>query len=105
VWIPIRTRTETPSGQGSAASRPLRGHGGGNRVPCARERNEERIALRVDLVTVELFDRLAEQPRVRRQNVVVPVAELLQQPRRPFDIREEERDRSGWPLSHLDGSR
>jgi hypothetical protein len=29
---------------------------------------------------------------------------LLQQPRRPFDVSEEERDRAGRTLRHLDSS-
>jgi hypothetical protein len=40
-----------------------------------RERREERIALGVDLVTVESLNRLAEQPRVRGQDLAVAVAE------------------------------
>jgi hypothetical protein len=96
---------------GDAVRPRLRGKGalrrycGGDRVPGARERDEEGIALRVDLVAAELLNCLAEQTRMRRQNIVVPVAELLQQPRRPLDISEEERDRAGRTLRHLDGSR
>jgi hypothetical protein len=68
-------------GPGLRSERALSRYRGGNRVSRAGKRNEERVALRVDLVPVELFNRGTKQPRVRRQNFVVPVAELLQQPR------------------------
>jgi len=89
-------------GPGLRSERALRRHGGGDRVTRAREGDEERVALRVDLVAVELFNRRAEQPVVRRQNLVVPVAELLQQPRRPFDVTEEEGDGAGGTLRLVD---
>jgi hypothetical protein len=78
-----------PHANGDAVRPRLRGKGalrrycGGDRVPGARERDEDGIALRVDLVAAELLNCLAEQTRMRRQNIVVLVAELLQQPRRP----------------------
>jgi hypothetical protein len=34
------------------------------------------------------------------QNVGIPVPQLVQQPRRAFDVREEEGDRSARQLAH-----
>ena len=66
--------------------------GGGERVRCARERDEERVALRVHLDAAVPRERLAQDAPVLGQQVRVPVAVLVQQPRRAFDVREEERD-------------
>jgi hypothetical protein len=81
--------------------RPLRGYGRCDRIAGPRERDEEGVALRVDLVALELLERRSEQASVRRQDVAVALAELPQQPRRPLDIGEEERDRSGRAVSHV----
>jgi hypothetical protein len=92
---------------GSTIRPPLRGecalagHGGGDGVPCARESDEERVALRVDLVVLELRECRTQQACVGRKDLVVGLAELSEQPCRPLDVREEERDRSGRAVNHL----
>jgi len=55
------------------------------------ERDEEAVALRIDLSTVRLRERLAEEPAMIRQHVGIPFTELLEQACRPFDVREEEK--------------
>jgi hypothetical protein len=80
------------------SERTLRCHRRAHPVTRSRERDEECVALCVDLVTVKLLDRRTKQPGVCRENLVVPVPELLQQPRRAFDVTEEEGDGAGRTL-------
>jgi hypothetical protein len=66
------------------------------RLDCAvrrREREEERVALRVDLHPVLRLAGAAHDTPVRLERLrVALVAELAQQPRRALDVREEKRD-------------
>ena len=65
----------------------------------AAEDGEEGIALAVDLDSAGRPKGLLEQAVVGRQELRVAVAaELLQQPRRAFDVREQESDGAGWEL-------
>jgi hypothetical protein len=100
----MRTRTAAPSGHSSAASTRCASTAAAT-ASRPSERSEKGVALRVDLVAVVLGERSAEDLRVPRLDGVVPLAQLLLQPGRPFDIAEEEGDRAGRALSHLDGSR
>ena len=56
--------------------RALRGDGRIDRVLRAAERDEERVALRVDLLAARLLEGPAQEPAVRREQVSVGVAEL-----------------------------
>jgi hypothetical protein len=58
------------------------------------ERNEERIALRVDLTPTVPSERSAENSLVLRERFTVTVAQLLQQPSGALDIGKEECDRT-----------
>ena len=70
------------------AERPLRVDGRADRVARAREREEERVALRVDLACRRDAERVAhDAPVVARDLRVVHVAELLEEPGRSFDVR------------------
>ena len=69
-------------------------HGRGGRVRRPRERHEECVTLRIDLDTVVVRTGRADDPAVILECIAVPVAELVQQPRRPLDVREEERHHS-----------
>ena len=69
-------------------------------VARARERDEERVALRVDLVSAVSVERLAEQALMVGQHGAVVLAELLDEPRRALDVGEEERDRAGRGFHH-----
>ena len=70
----------------------LRVHRRRNRVLRRLERDEERIPLVVDLSPAVRGERRAQNPVMLRQKLRVPGAELLQQPRRPLHVGEEERD-------------
>jgi hypothetical protein len=65
----------------------------------ARERDEEGVALGVDFDSVMLAPCLAEDAVMLGEHRRVPIAELLQQPRGPLDIGEEERHRAGRKLA------
>jgi hypothetical protein len=67
----------------------------GQRVRCAGERDEERIALCVDLEALMLGKRASESPAMLVQRLPVVVAELVQQPRRALHVREEQRHDTG----------
>ncbi len=62
-------------------------------IACPGEREEKRIALRVDLDAVGVCERVANDAPVLGQNFRVAVAELFEQRRRALDVREDERDR------------
>ena len=66
----------------------------GDCVGGARERHEERVALRVDLDAVVRRACLADDPAMLGERGAVPVAELVQQPCRTLDVGEEERHHS-----------
>ena len=74
-------------------------HGRGSRVRRPRERHEERVTLRIDLDTVVGRTGRAHDPAMIVERIAVPVAELVQQPRRPLDVREEERHHSTRELA------
>ena len=85
---------------GLCGERALRGHRRCGRCRRARERREDRVALRVhDLATLPLDD-VAQDPLVLGEDVPVAVAEPLQQPGRSLDVREQEGDGSRRQLSH-----
>ena len=74
---------------------PVRGRGCG--VPRPREDVEERVALCVHLGPAMHGEHLVQQPPVIGQHRRIAVAELLHEPRRSLDVREQERhsDRAG----------
>ena len=58
-----------------------------------RERDEERVSLRIDLDAAVRGDRRAHDPPVRIESVdVARRPELVQEPRRALDVSEEECD-------------
>src|SRR5262245_20350182 len=73
----------------------LSGHSRGDRVARAAEREEERIALTVDLVPSVSAEGCPEQVVMLLEQDPVLVAEPAHEPRRALDVAEEERDRSG----------
>src|SRR5688572_17947861 len=72
-----------------------------DRISRARERDEERVTLRVDLSATMRLEALTQDPLVNGECDLVPAAELLQKLRRAFDIGEQERDSAGRQLDHL----
>ena len=77
----------------AAAERRLPVGGGRDRIGGARERHEERVALRVDLDAAVPRESLPQHTTVLAQQLRVTHAMLVQQPRRPLDIRKQERHR------------
>ena len=73
---------------------------GGQRITRARERNEERVALRVDLDPVVRGERCTKRAAMLAERVGVAVTELVQQLRRALDVGEEEGDGSAGKLAH-----
>ena len=72
----------------------------GNRVARARKGDEERVALRVHLVPALLLEDHPCELTVVQENARELVAELLQQPSRTLDVREEEGDCATRKLGH-----
>src|SRR5204862_3348745 len=70
------------------------------RIAGPRERDEERVALGVDLDPAVLGERSPQSAPVLGQRIRIRVAELVQQAGRPLDVREEEGDGAGGELSH-----
>ena len=56
------------------------------------ESDEEAVALRVDLVAPVVVERATQDAPMAAQDIRVAVAELVQEPGRPLDVREQERD-------------
>ena len=99
VCRPIRTRSVIPSGHPcSASSRwpqpppPPR--------PSPAERPQELVGAALDLVATRLRHRLAQQTPVLFPNSTEVLPEPMHKRRRPFDIREEQRHRTGRQPSH-----
>ena len=64
------------------------------------ECDEEAVALRVDLDTAVPRERARSRRRWSAQDLRVAVAERVQEPGRPFDVREEERDPARRKIWH-----
>ena len=73
---------------------------GGDRFVCRCECEEERVALRVDLVAAMTGECLTEQTLVVGQDARVAAAELADEPRRTLDVGEEERDGPAGKVRH-----
>ena len=93
MCTPIRTAIGPAASASCASPRRPRAH------PAPRERDEERVPLRVDLDAAVLCERVAHHTPVLGQQLRIPLAELVQQPRRALDVREQERHRAGRQLS------
>jgi hypothetical protein len=68
----------------------LGGSGSSQSVGGARERNEERVALGIDLAAAVRLKRGAHYPTLRVQHLGVARAKLLDEARGAFDVGEEE---------------
>ena len=83
-----------------ARERPLRLHRCEHGFVCAPERVEERVALRVDLVTAVLGEGHADQPLVLGEHLRVALPQPSDKPGGALDVREHERDRTARKLAH-----
>ena len=84
-----------PVGQRALAVR-----GSGDGVRRAGEGDEERVTLRVDLDALVVGKGGAESPPMLVQRLPVVVTELVQQPRRALDVREQQRHDAGREIAH-----
>ncbi len=75
--------------------RSLRVDAGQQRRPRGREGDEQAVARGVDVAAAVRRDGFADEPMVVGQQGGVRVAELLEEARRPIDVREEQADRPG----------
>jgi hypothetical protein len=71
-----------------------------HRIGCPRERDEERVALRVHLDAFVAREREPDRAVMLGEHLGVPVAELAQESRRALDVREEERHGPGGQVAH-----
>jgi hypothetical protein len=78
----------------------LRGDGSGDGVLRSRERDEERVALGIDLMAAVGGEGLAQDPLMLRENIAVPRPERLEERGRPLDVGEEKGDRPTRELTH-----
>jgi hypothetical protein len=89
-----------PDANWPRAELPLALAGRRERIPRPRERDEERVALGVDLDPAVPPEGLAERASMLGQRIRVGIAELVQQPRRALDVGKEEGDGAGRELAH-----
>ena len=80
-------------------------YGGSERGVRRREREEEGLALVVDLTTASLFDGCPQDLLMLGKDGSVLFAQLLQEPGRALYVREQERDRPRWQLYQLSSLR
>jgi hypothetical protein len=89
-----------PDSDWAIGERSLGLHRRRNRLGSIPERDEERVALRIDLDTAVALKCFAQRVSVLRQRIRVAASQLVQQSRRPLDVGEEERDRATRKLPH-----
>jgi uncharacterized protein YyaL (SSP411 family) len=85
---------------GMFAECALCAHRAGDSVTRAREREEERIALGVDLAPSRVSEQLAEDPSLFAQHLRVALPESSHQLGRALDVCEQEGDRSARKGAH-----
>ena len=81
-----------------SCQRLLDGDRGPDRAGRRREDHEERVALGADLDAILVRDRRPDQLGLPLEQRRVPVAEALEQARRPLDVAEQEGDGAGRQL-------
>jgi hypothetical protein len=89
-----------PDSHRSRRQRLLRLLGGRGRIARAGERDQERVALGVHLHPAVCGNGVAKHGSVLGQRRRVVASQLAEQPRRPLDVREEERHRPGGQGPH-----
>ena len=80
----VQTHTNTYRG----CKRRLSGVRGRNGIRGAREHDEESISLRIHLHPLVASKGLTQNAAMLRERLHIRVAKLMQQPRRPLDVRE-----------------
>src|SRR2546423_1401679 len=93
----VQTHAHT---DGPALERVASLGGRGQRFRGLRKRDEERVALSIDLYPTVPLECMTERPPMLAEHLGVAAAELVQQLRRTFDVREQEGDGPGRELAH-----
>ena len=94
-------RMDTHANADRAGCQPFTtGRRGGKCVGCLGKRDEERITLRVHLNTSMADECLTQRAPVLGERLGIAIAQLVEQPRRPLDVREEEGHGPGGQLGH-----
>ena len=88
----VQTHTNTDR---AACKRRLSSTRSRNGIGGARERDEESISLRVHLHPAIASKGLTQNSAMLPERLHIGVAKLVQQPSRPLDVREQERDGAG----------
>jgi hypothetical protein len=86
---------------GSVCERVLGLSGGGDRIAGARERDEERIPLRIHLDPAVPREDVAQRDAMLRKHIGVALPVFLKQARRAFYVREEEGDGAAREFPHV----
>jgi hypothetical protein len=81
---------------GMCGERPLDPCGGLGRSQSAREHHEEGVALRAYFDSIVFQDRVPDDATVLLEEFDVALPQLLEEPGRPLNIGEEERDGARW---------
>jgi hypothetical protein len=71
---------------------------GTHRVLGTPESDEKGVTLSVNLDAAVSGERFAEHALMLRENLGIPVAQLLEELRRPLDVREQKGNRAAWKL-------
>jgi hypothetical protein len=74
--------------------------GRSDRIGSPTERDEEGITLCVHLDAVVVCEGVSKETPMFMQRVRIGVAELMEELRRPFDVREEEGHDTGRECAH-----
>jgi hypothetical protein len=89
-----------PDADRSGLERNLSVDSRGKCIRGPREGDEERVSLRVDLDATVPAKTFTQRLSMVAKHIRVRIAELVQQPSRSLDVREEEGDCPGWKLAH-----
>ncbi len=84
------------------SQRPLSNDGRAEGSIRAGESEEERVTLRVDLAALVGPGSVADDALMLGEHGTVPRTQLLEQPCRPLDVREQEGDSPTWEFCHRD---
>jgi hypothetical protein len=82
----------------------LSGPGGTQGTPRRGKGEQKPVSLRVNLGATLTLNRLAQRTAVLAEHLPVPVAQLLEQARRPLDVREQQGHRPRRQVASHDAS-
>ena len=89
-----------PFGPGMRGKSALGGHSSRDGIGDTRKGEEQGVSLGIDFVPVKLLESGAQHLSALSQHTAILLTYVLQQERRPFDIGEEQCDRSRREIKH-----